>query len=197
VTVFERCDANTIAVFDVALAEARRLGHNYVGTEHLLVSLVRQRDLLPASVAVLLPTEEAVLAALRSEFDEPPPADERLLRTLGIDLGQVQAAVRRTFGDDAVERLGRRGVHQPWQPWRRPTRQCMSLLGGAMGVAPRVKQAFERARHDADRRQHGTIDPASLLLGMVDVEDALSNRLLDQVGVDTSKVRQALIDRAG
>lgn len=45
--VFDRCDENTIAVFDTALGEAQRLGHNYLGTEHLLLALVRHREILP------------------------------------------------------------------------------------------------------------------------------------------------------
>jgi hypothetical protein len=63
------------------------------------------------------------------------------------------------------------------------------------GHRARVKRAFEHAWRDADRRQQATIDPAGLLLGMVEVEDALSNRLLQDVGVDPSRVRQALLDR--
>ena len=45
--MFERCDADTMTVIDTAIAEARTLGHNYEGTEHLLVALVQYRDLLP------------------------------------------------------------------------------------------------------------------------------------------------------
>jgi ATP-dependent Clp protease ATP-binding subunit ClpA len=195
--VFERCDENTMAVVNTALAEARSLGHNYVGTEHLLVALMRHREFLPGAVAALLPRDvRAVTAALERVLDGPPPRDAELLRTLGIDLDEVRSAVRHTFGDEAVERLGR-PVHQPWQPWRRPSRRCMSLLAGGMGVAPRVKQAFEHARRDADRRQRPAIDPAGLLLGMVEVEDALSNRLLRDAGIDPSEVRRVLLDTAG
>ena len=171
--VFERCDSNTMTVIDTALAEARRLGHNYVGTQHLLLGLVRHRDVLPEAVAALLPRDPSALAtALKSLLGGPSsrlhpeggraPRDAELLRSLGIDLDQVRAAVREAFGEDAVERLGGRPVHQPWQPWRRPNRRCMSLLAGTMGVAPHVKQAFERARQEADRRQRSTIDPAGL-----------------------------------
>ena len=117
------------------------------------------------------------------------------MKTLGIDLDEVRSTVRQTFGDDALERL-RRPVHQPWQPWRRPSRRCGSLLAGGTAVAPRVKHAFEHARRDADRRQRPTIDPAGLLLGMVEVEDALSNRLLRDTGVDPSEVRRAPLDAA-
>jgi ATP-dependent Clp protease ATP-binding subunit ClpA len=202
--VFEHCDSNTMTVFDTALAEARRLGHDYVGTEHLLLALVRHRDLLPEAVAAVLPGDLGALAAALNAILGAPssrlhpegglaPRDAELLRGLGIDLDQLRAAVRQTFGDDAVERL-RRPVHQPWQPWRRPSRRCMSLLAGTTGVAPRVKQAFERAGQDADRRHRPTIDPAGLLLGMVEVEGALSNRLLQDAGVNPSDVRRALLD---
>lgn len=194
--MFERCDENTMAVFDTALAEARRLGHNYVGTEHLLLALMRHREFLLDTVAALLP-HDVVTGALEGVLDGPPPRDAELLKTVGIDLDQVRAAVRKTFGSDAIERLGRRRVHQPWQPWRRPSRRCMSLLAGGMGVAPRVKQAFEHARRDADRRQRPAIDPAGVLLGMVEVEDALSNRLLRDAGIDPSEVRRVLLDAAG
>jgi ATP-dependent Clp protease ATP-binding subunit ClpA len=197
ISVFDRCDEKTMTVFDTALGEARRLGHNYVGTEHLLLALVRHRAFLPDAVGELLPRADVVAAAFESALDGPPSRDAELLQTLGIDLDQVRAAVRKTFGNDAIEGLGRRRVHQPWQPWRRPTRRCMSLLAGSMGVAPRVKQAFEHARLDADRRQRPAIDPAGLLLGMVDVEDAMSDRLLQNVGVDPSRVRRALLDAAG
>ena len=134
-------------------------------------------------------------AALAGGVDEPPPRDAELLKTLGIDLDEVRSAVRQTFGDDAIERL-RAPVHQPWQPWRRPSRRCVSLLAGGTGVVPRVKQAFEHARRDVDRRQRPAIDPAGLLLGMVEVEDALSNRLLRHAGIDPSDLRRALLDAA-
>jgi ATP-dependent Clp protease ATP-binding subunit ClpA len=195
--VFERCDENTLAVFNTALAEARSLGHNHVGTEHLLLALTRHRDFLPGAVAALLPGDvRVVTAALERVLDGPPPRDAELLRTLGIDLDEVRSAVRQTFGDDALERL-RRPVHQPWQPWRRPSRRCISLLAGGMGVAPGVKQAFEHAGRDADRRQRPAIDPAGLLVGMVEVEDALSNRLLCDAGIDPSEVRRVLRDATG
>jgi ATP-dependent Clp protease ATP-binding subunit ClpA len=195
--VFERCDQNTMAVFNTALAEATHLGHNYVGTEHLLLALIRHRELLPDAVEALLPRDaDVVTTALEGLRGGLPHRDAELLKTLGIDLDELRSAVRRTFGDDAVDRL-RGPVHQPWQPWRRPGRRCTSLLAGGMGVAPRVKQAFEHARLNADRRQQAAIDPAGLLLGMVEVEDAVSNQLLRHAGIDPSQVRRVLLDTRG
>ncbi len=195
--MFDRCDVDTMRVVDSAFNAARALGHNYVGTEHLLLALAERRDLLPPRVRSLLPQIETVRSRIASVIGEPLGRDAELLRTVGVDLDEVRSAVRRTFGDEAIDRLGRRWVHQPWQPWRRPSRRCTSLLAGTMTVAPRVKQAFEGARRDADRRRRRWIDPAGLLLGMVEVEDALANRLLRDSGVDPQEIRDVLIGAEG
>jgi ATP-dependent Clp protease ATP-binding subunit ClpA len=192
--VFDRCDADTTTVLETALEQARRLGHNYLGTEHLLLALVRHRELLPESVAVMLPDDAAMLSpALDTLGAEPAPQDAELLKVVGIDLAEVRSAVCQTFGADALDRLGRRRVHQPWQPWRRPTRRCTSLLAGAMSVAPRVKQALERGLLDATRRQRDGIDPAALLLGMLEVEGAMSNELLRRTRVDLDGLHALLL----
>lgn len=189
--MFDRCDANSRAVLDAALTESRRLGHNYLGTEHLLVALVDRRHLLPEIAAALLPDPDSVRSALAAALGASPQRDAELLEVMGIDLDEVRSAVRHTFGADALERLGRRRAHQPWQPWRRPSRRCSSLLAGTMSVAPRVKQSLERARHDAERRGITYIDPAALLLGTVEVPDAMSNRLLRDTGADPERIRRA------
>lgn len=191
--MFDRCDADTLAVLETGFAEAKRLGHSWLGTEHLLLALVQHSERLPEPVARLLPTEEQVRAALNAEFDQRPGPDAELLATLGIDLDEVRAAVRRTFGPEALDRLAERRVHQPWQPWRRPSRDCFSLLAAqGLSVLCRVKRALEHALEDATRRQRSEIDPAGLLLGMVEVEDALANRLLRDTGVAPAAVRAAL-----
>lgn len=191
--MFERCDVNTATVVDAALEEARRLGHAHLGTEHLLLALLQRRDLLPEVAAQLLPPDpDVVRSALAAAADAPPQRDADLLRVVGIELDEVRSVVRATFGPEALERLGRRRVHQPWQPWRRPSRRCSSLLAGTLSVAPRVKQALEHAGRDAERRHLDAIDPGALLLGMVEVEDAMSNRLLRESGADPDQIRRAL-----
>jgi ATP-dependent Clp protease ATP-binding subunit ClpA len=195
--VFEHCDPNTMTVVNTAVERARDLGHNFLGTEHLLLALVRHRDLLPDSVGALLPRAEEVESRLAEVMGEPPrPPDAELLKLVGIDLEDVRASVRRTFGSDALDRLSRRRVHQPWQPWRRPSRRCGSLLAGSMSAACRFKDAFERARHDSEARHRDLIDPVTLLVGMIDVEDAMSNRLLRDSGVDPDIVRQVAREAA-
>lgn len=192
--MFDRCDADATTVLETALEQARRLGHNYLGTEHLLLALVRHRELLPESAAVMLPDDAAMLSAVLDTLGaEPAAQDAELLKVVGIDLDEVRSAVRQTFGADALERLGRRRVHRPWQPWHRPSRRCTSLLAGAISVAPRVKQALERGLSDAARRQRDGIDPSALLLGMLKVEGAMSNKLLRRTGVDLAGLHALLL----
>ena len=188
--MFERCDPDTRLVIAAAIEESRSRGHNWLGTEHLLLTLARRRDLLPGDVAQLLPEADAIASALTAE-SRPRRPDAELLRAVGVDLEQVRAAVRTTFGEGAVERL-RRPVYQPWQPWRRPSRRCSSILGSGGSVAPRVKQSLERARQFVESRRPPLIDPAALLLGMVEVNDAMSNRLLRDLGVEPERIGTVL-----
>jgi hypothetical protein len=54
----------------------------------------------------------------------------------------------------------------------------VSVIAGPMTtVAPRLKQALERAVGDADRRSRTLADPAGLLLAVVEVEGVRASRL--------------------
>lgn len=189
--MFERCDERTRTVVDAATGEARRRGHRWLGTEHVLLALARRRDdALPPDVAALLPGAEAIAAALEAEA-APGRRDSELLASVGVDLERVRAAVRRTFGEEAVRRL-RRPVHQPWQPWRRPARRCSSILVDELSMAPRLKRSFEIALRHAEGRGLPSIDPVSVLLGMLEMEDATSNKLLRSLGLDPSALASAV-----
>ncbi len=193
--MFDRFDPNAQLVVDTALEESRSLGHSHLGTEHLLVALARHRELLPAVGTELLPDAEVLERHLVADIGPVAPRDAELLGTLGVDLGDVRSAVRQTFGDDVLHRLGRRRIHEPWRRRRRSKRRCKSILLGAMGVCPRLKQSFERARRNADRRGSQLIDPTALMLGMLDVDDAMSNRMLRELGREPDELRRALDPR--
>ena len=188
--MFERCDAGTRLVLGRALQESRARGHTWLGTEHVLLAVVLERGRLPEAVAAVLADADAIAMALPDPLG-PGGRDTDHLEAIGVDLERVRSAVRQTFGDEAVQRL-RRPVHQPWQPWRRPSRRCRSLLSGEVRMTPRLKESFEGARRHAERRQRPDIDPASVLLGILDVEEAVANRVLRDAGVDLDALRLAL-----
>merc|ERR1712188_349030 len=60
-------------VLELSLEEARQLGHNYIGTEHLLLGLIREGEGVAA----------------------------RVLENLGIDLTKVRTQVIRMLGETA------------------------------------------------------------------------------------------------
>jgi len=191
--VFDRCDTATTTIFDTALAEARRHRHGWFGTEHVLIAIVTHRALFPDEIAAVLRADpDTVRVAMIADLEPRPESDAELLAVVGINLDEVRSAVTHTFGAETIEQLGRHRVHQPWQPWRRPTRRCTSLLASTITVAPRLKQALQHANTWADRHSRTQIDPVAVLHGMLAVHDSMANRLLRHVGVDPVDLEQRI-----
>jgi len=65
-------------VLELSLEEARQLGHNYIGTEHLLLGLIREGEGVAA----------------------------RVLENLGVDLGKVRTQVIRMLGETETTAVG-------------------------------------------------------------------------------------------
>jgi ATP-dependent Clp protease ATP-binding subunit ClpA len=157
----------------LAQDESGRLHHPWLGTEHLLLGLLRQPATPTSQVLVGLGiTHRLVERALIEELGDTPESeslgedDERALRALGIDLREVRARVEEAFGRGALDRA-------------RPGR-C------GMPVMPRLKQGLERAGREAGR---GPIETDHLLLGLVQVRGALAVELLRRLGVTPDAVR--------
>jgi excisionase family DNA binding protein len=77
-------------VMELAVDEARRLGHHYVGTEHLLLGLVREGDGIAAGVLeslgiTLANVRTGVVAALNQNAPTPTEADRDEPRPAPLD----------------------------------------------------------------------------------------------------------------
>jgi ATP-dependent Clp protease ATP-binding subunit ClpA len=160
----------------LAQKHADRLRHPWLGTEHLLLGLLRQPSTAGArALAALGVTAEAVERELVRELGEPSgqevlgEEDERALRTIGIDLQEIRRRVEEDFGPGALERA-------------RPGR-C------GWPMTPRLKESLARANREAGRRLIGT---DHLLLGMLGVRRALAVELLDRLGVAPDAVRASI-----
>ena len=106
--MFERFTGTARHVVVQAQADARRLGHNYIGCEHLLLAAAAE----PAS-AVLRGqgvTPERIEAAIlrtvgRGQAADPLGGlDRQALAFIGIDLDVVRARIEAAFGPDALTR---------------------------------------------------------------------------------------------
>jgi ATP-dependent Clp protease ATP-binding subunit ClpA len=152
-------------------AEARRLGHNYVGTEHVLLVLIRH----PEGGATQVLAELGVSAEAVEEALWPclaagaPRIDPDALATLGIDFESVQERLEETFGPGALE----------------------ATRAACLGIAPRLKMAFAYALDHAEGQPLGD---EHILLGMLSVPDSLATHVLGKVGVSL-KAAQAIVAR--
>jgi Clp amino terminal domain, pathogenicity island component len=106
--MFERFTDTARHVVVQAQADARRLGHNYIGCEHLLLAAAAAAE--PAS-AVLRDqgvTPEHVEAEIlrtvgRGQTADPLGGiDRQALAFIGIDLDVVRARIEAAFGPDAL-----------------------------------------------------------------------------------------------
>ena len=106
---------DALRVLGAALVEAAALGHDYLGTEHVLIALA---DV--GSVARVLEDVGLTSDELRREVATRvgpcgrgrPDADA--LAAIGIDLDEVRRRVEETFGPGALDRTsaGRRAVRR-------------------------------------------------------------------------------------
>jgi len=137
---FERFSEGARKVLTKAQEEAKRLGHSYIDTEHILLGIV---------------DEEAGVAA-------------KVLTNLGVPLAKVRAAVefvvgkgeRRTAGEISLAPRAKRAIEIAVDEARRLNSNyigsehlLLGLLGGKEGVACNVLENFgitlERAREEA------------------------------------------------
>jgi ATP-dependent Clp protease ATP-binding subunit ClpC len=59
-------------------------------------------------------------------------------------------------------------------------------------MTPRLKQAFHEAVKEAKERRYRHVGTEHLLLGLVDIEDGLAAQVLEGLGADAAKVREAV-----
>ena len=161
----------------LARMEARRLGHHYLGPEHLLVGLLQVGDNLAARV---LEANGLDLEAVRAGIDRlvaqgilpgPQPSDDELLASLGVDLESVHTRLQATFGEHAYWDTAQRIRHRAAQPVPHPphlrTDPTPLVCARALGFA-----AHEAIDRDQD------VGPEHLLLGLLrEAEDPVGTDL--------------------
>jgi len=155
--MFERFTDEARAVVALASEHARRLGHRYIGAEHILLAAVTADQ--PASTVLSahgvtpeLVEEEIVrrvgLGAGAGLFGG---LDQDALATIGIDLDAVRARIEASFGPQALARAAQsahRDPHRRLGPrpprlvrqWRRRrrARQAMTPASAAAVGLPEV-----------------------------------------------------------
>ncbi len=173
---FEKFSERARRVLTVAQEEARNLNHSYIGTEHILLGLVRE--------------EEGVAA--------------RVLTNLGIGLGKIRSAVEFIIGRGEKPSTGETGLtprakkvielaideaRQLGHNYIGTEHLLLGLLREGEGVASSVLDSFgitlERARAEAAHILTQGVPKAKLTRG------ASRTPALDQLGIDLTAAARA------
>ena len=155
--MFERFTDAARHIVVQAQHDARRLGHNYIGTEHLLLALteadtpasavLRDQGVTPQQV------EAEILRAIgRGSADPLSGLDREALAAIGIDLDVVRARLDAAFGPDALDRavLAHKRAGQAGRLGRRP----------ALGKGPVARLMHVRHRRVRRAAFAGPVPPA-------------------------------------
>jgi ATP-dependent Clp protease ATP-binding subunit ClpA len=215
--MFERFDEQARAAVAATYEKATALGHNYLGTEHLLFGLIAApndvSDVLIARGASRQRVQAEVISivgcASTSALDRD---DASALATIGIDLDEVRRRVEAAFGPGALSPSPEQGRRRRRRTrWRK--RDCSHLetdelqhLGHrrpvegrliSLGTTPRTKRSIELATRWSVQRGDTHVAAGHLLLGLLSLEEGLAVEILDRIGVDRVELRQAVLDRLG
>jgi ATP-dependent Clp protease ATP-binding subunit ClpA len=156
--MFERFTDGARQVVAHAQANARRLGHTYIGCEHLLLAAVATGE--PASVVLRDHgvTPERVEAEILHVIGRGPagPADplggldQEALAAIGIDLDVVRSRIEAAFGPDALSRAVLAHRQAAGRAGRR---------GPALGQGPVARLMYHRRLRAARRDRPAGLAP--------------------------------------
>ncbi len=124
--MFERFTPEARTLVPLASEHARRLGHRYVGGEHLLLAAVTAGQPASAVLAAHGVTPELVEEEIVRRVGLGAGAglfgglDKDALATIGIDLDAVRARIEAAFGPQALARAARTAHVAHRDPRRRP-----------------------------------------------------------------------------
>ena len=151
-------------VLALARKEAKALNHTYVGTEHILLGLLREGDGVAGVV----------------------------LRNLDVDIEQCRQEILKELDPNFEPQSGRFpfGSHpQHRKPGRCPeTRETRNT--GMGSLTPRAQQVLALARQEADRFNHNFLGTAHLLLGLIKLGQGVAVNVLAKLGLDLETVRR-------
>jgi ATP-dependent Clp protease ATP-binding subunit ClpA len=168
-------------VLEFAMTEARELSHSYVGTEHLLLGILREEKGIGAQV-------------LNDAGVELDAARDEVVRLLGTEVSGAQREVR----------------SQPTRPerrlWANTTAAFVDASGGesspgnarrlrslppADWSTERARTVIGRARAEAANRRSRHIEPEHLLIALLQEQEGMASTILQQLAVDRVALARA------
>jgi ATP-dependent Clp protease ATP-binding subunit ClpA len=221
--MFERFTDNAREIVVQAQANARRLGHNWIGCEHLLMAAATADDPVGAVLRDHGVTRERIEATILSTMGPLRDLDKEALASIGIDLDAVRARVEAEFGPDALTRALPAESHSRRPAWGKgplaeltrrrrrrhvgrnapqpagPVGNAQPLSGpaprGHIPFTPRAKKSMELSLREADALHDGSIGAQHITLALLIPQDGTVPRILAALGVQPASLRAAILAR--
>ena len=170
-------------VIELAVDEARRLNHHYIGTEHLLLGLVREGEGIAAGV----------LESFGIHLEQVRKSTLAMLEQLGkAARGETPDATHEATGDGAP--VTGENLLQEWQD---EDDRTLAPDSGADNLydkfTMRARRCMTYAEEEAHRFQHDYIGTEHILLGLLRDENGVAAHVLAQLGVRLEKARSAVM----
>ncbi|GAC1347592.1 MAG: hypothetical protein NVSMB27_13320 [Ktedonobacteraceae bacterium] len=166
-------------VIELAVDEARRLNHHYIGTEHLLLGLVREGEGIAAGV----------------------------LESLGVNLEKVRGQTIMVLSQISGKGAGQQDVSLSSRPAGEeeasnpdvstPDQQSSGQSGNSARFDTLARDVLRLAQEEAQRFQHNYIGTEHLLLGLLRETEGGAANVLNHLGVEIEKAREAVVHIIG
>jgi len=213
--MFERFTGEARAIVVGAQEHARRLGHSFIGCEHLLLAVcgtaepagaaLRAHGVIPARVE----SEIVRLVGPARTRDLLCGLDREALASIGIDLDTVSARIEERFGPGALSQPlpARRRRFRPTRLRARRARRERECRGGQqpgaggpvvrghLPLTPRAKKSLARTLREAQALRSGHISTEHLALALIGMEDGAVPPILAALGASPAPLRAAILDR--
>jgi len=168
-------------VIELAVDEARRLNHHYIGTEHILLGLIREGEGIAAGV----------LESLGANLEKVRTETIRILHTVGTQ----SASNAPTPAQLEQSSMNPPTSETPAVTGPRKTAIVQTKSSRPYAGYPFTEQAhriLEGAHEETLRFSHNYIGTEHLLLGMVRDGEGVAGVVLQNLGVELTRVRQAV-----
>lgn len=188
--MFERFTTDARLIVVNSQGHARRLGHNYIGCEHLLLSLASLDGEVGEVIRRAGATPQDIDATIGRMVGQAwfQGLDSEALAAIGIDLDAVRAKVEAQFG------MPRASCRQRRRPrWQR-RRNC-SAGTGHIPFTPRAKKCLELSLREAIALRDRHIGPEHIVLGLTRVKDSMALEILSTLGVSSDSLRTEILNR--
>ncbi|MGN6176396.1 MAG: Clp protease N-terminal domain-containing protein [Streptosporangiaceae bacterium] len=217
--MFERFTGDARAAVARSREHARRLGHRYIGCEHLLLAAVSAGGPAAAALREHGITPQAVETEIVRSVGLGQPAslfsarDREALAAVGIDLDAVRERIEAAFGPDAFTRAAPaacRGNRPAWP--KRPTtrllprmRRSRTAAGqhaapgmyptGHLPFTPRAKRSLQRSVREALQLGQPYIGVEHLTLALLAMDQGAVPPILSALGASPATLRAAILNR--